>query len=242
MARQKATDVVASIMDGRGAGTVTSTVHRTAELLRALLIEGELKPGMRLSEEALSAALSVSRNTLREAFRILTIEGLLVHEMNKGVFVRQLTRDDVASNYQFRIMLESAAARDTSTHTPERKLKVRQAVLEAHAAADRDDWKEVGSANMHFHHAVAGLAGLARLDVLMTHLLAEMRLGQHVMRPTRKYHEPYLNDNDNICALIEQGDGEGAAVATTDYLSRARDQLVMALPPADGAADEHVTA
>ncbi|RMT25651.1 Transcriptional regulator, GntR family, partial [Pseudomonas syringae pv. spinaceae] len=47
--------------------------------LRRMLVEGELVPGQRLSEAALADSLQISRNTLREAFRVLTREGLLTH-------------------------------------------------------------------------------------------------------------------------------------------------------------------
>ncbi|MFH7489618.1 GntR family transcriptional regulator, partial [Pseudomonas syringae group genomosp. 7] len=47
--------------------------------LRRLLVEGELVPGQRLSEAAFAECLQISRITLREAFRILTREGLLSH-------------------------------------------------------------------------------------------------------------------------------------------------------------------
>ena len=50
----------------------------TAEIRRKL-VGGELVPGQRLSEAALSESLDISRNTLREAFRVLTQEGLLKH-------------------------------------------------------------------------------------------------------------------------------------------------------------------
>lgn len=47
---------------------------------------GELPPGERLSETALSETLEISRNTLREVFRVLTQEGLLTYKPNRGVF------------------------------------------------------------------------------------------------------------------------------------------------------------
>ena len=72
-----------------------STAGRVADVLRTRITEGHLSPGTRLSEEDIGAALGVSRNTLREAFRLLGHERLLVHEFNRGVFVRRLTVDDV---------------------------------------------------------------------------------------------------------------------------------------------------
>jgi len=50
---------------------------RVSDQIRRKLVDGELTPGQRLSENALSESLAISRNTLREAFRLLTKEGLL---------------------------------------------------------------------------------------------------------------------------------------------------------------------
>ncbi|WP_157769248.1 GntR family transcriptional regulator, partial [Pseudomonas syringae group genomosp. 3] len=62
--------------------TLGETITRE---IRRMLVEGELVPGQRLSEAALAENLDISRNTLREAFRVLTREGLLKHEPNRGV-------------------------------------------------------------------------------------------------------------------------------------------------------------
>ena len=60
---------------------------RIAEQLGRKLVLGEWVPGQRLSEASLCESLDISRSTLREAFRVLTKEGLLSHEPNKGVSV-----------------------------------------------------------------------------------------------------------------------------------------------------------
>ena len=51
------------------------------------LIAGELRPGERLSETALAKEFDVSRNTLREAFRVLGEQGLVTHIPHRGVSV-----------------------------------------------------------------------------------------------------------------------------------------------------------
>src|SRR5258707_808947 len=84
----------------------SSTAERVAGILRDRVIEGFFPPGTRLSEEAIGEALGVSRNTLREAFRLLAHEHLLVHELNRGVFVRTLTKEDVVALYRVRRVLE----------------------------------------------------------------------------------------------------------------------------------------
>ena len=72
-----------------------TATERAADLIRDNIFEGRFAPGTPLPEAALSSALHVSRNTVREAFRILIGEHLLTHEARKGVVVRKLSADDV---------------------------------------------------------------------------------------------------------------------------------------------------
>ncbi|RJK96414.1 GntR family transcriptional regulator [Vallicoccus soli] len=202
-----------------------STADRVADALREMVVDGVLVPGARLREDAVSGSLGVSRNTLREAFRLLGRERLVRHELHRGVFVRSLEREDVADVYRVRRLLEQAgvAAADPS---PAALARVRAAVDEGWAASRRDDWSGVGTANMHFHQALVALAGSPRMDESMRHLLAELRLAFSVMADLRPFHEPYLEDNARLAGLLEAGDRAGAAARLADYLDRAERQLL----------------
>jgi DNA-binding GntR family transcriptional regulator len=203
-----------------------STAGRVAEILRSRITEGRLPPGTRLSEEDIGSALGVSRNTLREAFRLLTHERLLVHEFNRGVFVRRLTVADVHDLYRFRRLLEGGALRSASPSA--RFDDVRRAVEEGEEAAAAGRWVDVGTANMHFHQALAALAGSPRVEEAMRHVLAELRLVFHVMAAPQTFHEPYLADNRRIVELLESGEREGASEALERYLTAAEEQLTRA--------------
>jgi DNA-binding GntR family transcriptional regulator len=218
-----------------------STAGRVADVLRTRITEGRLAPGSRLSEEDIGAALGVSRNTLRESFRLLAHERLLVHEFNRGVFVRKLTVDDVHDLYQLRRILECGAVRRAAerfsplaeqTERAERwgvlLAAVRAAVEEGEAAAAGERWVDVGTANMHFHRAVSALAESPRVEEAMGHLLAELRLVFHVMAAPRPFHEAYLPGNREILELLAGGDFAAAEAAMAAYLDTAEAQLVAA--------------
>ena len=66
-----------------------------ADALRRRIIAGEFAPGTRLSETSLAELLGVSRNTLREAFRVLSQQGLVEHVPHRGVSVASPTLADV---------------------------------------------------------------------------------------------------------------------------------------------------
>src|SRR2546423_15391673 len=88
-----------------------SVADQVASVLRQQILTGELRPGMPLQEAPLAASLGVSRNTIREATRILSLEGLLKRSAHRGVTVAQLSLEDVGEIYRLRHLLEIPAVR-----------------------------------------------------------------------------------------------------------------------------------
>jgi len=212
----------------REALSTGSRAERTAGILRERIIEGVFRPGERLSEEELSAALNVSRNTLREAFRQLGQEGVLVHEFGRGVFVRALSTEDVRDIYAMRRILELAAVRNLRNAPAGALDAVRHAVESAEEAAGRADWLAVGTANMRLHQAVAELTGSRRVRDVVRRLLAELRLVFVVVADLREFHQPYLTSNRQLYELLVAGDAAAAEKALAAYFDAAEGQLLAA--------------
>src|SRR5690349_643961 len=157
-------------------------------MLRERVLDGELAPGLRLSEEAIGGALGVSRNTLREAFRLLTRDRILVHEHSRGVFVRTPTADDVRDLYAARRVIECGALQKWSEGTDQQRAAVRVPVEEALAHGARKDWGRVGTANVRFHRGIVGLAGSSRLSEESDRLFAELMLAFRVVSDPKRLH------------------------------------------------------
>ena len=208
----------------------SSTAERVAAILRDRITVGQLPPGTRLVEEAIGEALGVSRNTLREAFRLLTHERLLVHELNRGVFVRTLSAEDVVELYRVRRMIEIAALRSVGDVADlEHALTgIAEPVETAEQAAKEGRWQDVGTANLRFHRALVELAGSARIEEFMAQILAELRLVFHVMKNPRRFHEPYITRNREILETLRAGDVASAETLLKHYLDDAEHQLVQA--------------
>lgn len=205
----------------------TSTAERVAGILRSRISAGYFPPGVRLAEEEITEALGVSRNTLREAFRLLTHERLLVHQLNRGMFVRVLDVDDVIDLYRVRKLVECAVVRSVNGPPPDLS-RITSAVEQGKLALHDQDWRGLGTANILFHEAIVALAGSARMDELMSGVLAELRLVFHVMENPRWFHEPYLNRNRELLGVLEKGDGMHAEELLFQYLDDAERQLVEA--------------
>lgn len=207
---------------GRNSMTETAeslpVADRLARDIRAMLISGELKPGQRLSEAAFSERLNVSRNSLREAFRLLTKEGLLQHEANRGVFVSVPSMSSIIDIYRVRRLIECGALLK-AWHLHPAVRTMRQAVEAAKSCRLRSDWQGVGSANMIFHASVVDLSDSARLNAFYAGIAAELRLGFGLLGDPEDLHSPFIDMNDEIVTLVENNRSAEAASRMGDYLT-----------------------
>ncbi|MFG2893540.1 GntR family transcriptional regulator [Streptomyces sp. NPDC048248] len=206
------------------------TAERVADILRDRIAEGYFPPGARLSEESIGGALGVSRNTLREAFRLLTHERLLVHQLNRGVFVRMVTVEDLDDIYRVRTLVECAAVRRLGSELKGGDATaavggVAAAVEAGEAASATRSWQDLATANIRFHQAIVALADSPRTDELMRGVLAELRLVFHVMDDPRRFHAPYLTRNRQILEALQSGAVTEAEELLASYLEDSRSQL-----------------
>lgn len=80
-----------------------------AAAIRRMILTGEFAPGEKLRQVELAARLGISTTPLREAFRTLARERLVVHDAQRGVVVFSPSRRDILENYEMRIALEPLA-------------------------------------------------------------------------------------------------------------------------------------
>ncbi len=167
-------------MDGMNLPIARSTLpEAAAERLRTLIIEGELAPGARLNERELSERLGVSRTPLREAFRMLAADGLLVQLPNRGAQVVSLSREDVRHAFEVMAAFEGlagefAAARVTEADLAE--LRTLQAGMEqAHARHDLPNYYRV---NRAIHDRINAIAA----NPILTQTFKTLNMRLHALR------------------------------------------------------------
>jgi DNA-binding GntR family transcriptional regulator len=75
---------------------------------------GTLEPGHWIDELKLCAEYGISRTPLREALKVLAVEGLVTMKVRRGAYVTEVSREDVAQVYHLLALLESDAAGDVA--------------------------------------------------------------------------------------------------------------------------------
>lgn len=202
--------------------------EKIADTIRHNIVSGELAPGTRLSEAALSEQLAISRNTLREVFRLLTQEGLLRYEPNRGVYVAQPDMAAIIDIYRLRQLIECSALRNAYPLHPAVE-RMTEAVSLARTLSQHQDWTGVGTANMQFHTAIVDLADSERLNRIYRNISAELRLAFGHLNDAEQLHAPYVEKNAAILALLIAGQNEQAAQALSAYLDLSQRTVLAAL-------------
>jgi DNA-binding GntR family transcriptional regulator len=85
------------------------------ERLKAMVIDGTLLPGERIVPEQLARDMSVSRTPMLSALKRLAQQHLIIWRSRRGVYVRRLTKRELAMVFEVREVLEGLAARRAAT-------------------------------------------------------------------------------------------------------------------------------
>lgn len=127
-------------------------VEQITEFLTNAIIEGQLDSGQRLIEADLQRKFHISRAPIRESFRILESNGLIVIVPRKGTFVRKISQKDVEENFPVRAYLEGLAARLAISHIKHEDLGKMESILsKMEKAASRNDFKTYFKFHSEYH-------------------------------------------------------------------------------------------
>ncbi|AWW40443.1 MULTISPECIES: FadR/GntR family transcriptional regulator [Streptomyces] len=152
------------------------------EKIKAMIVSGALRPGDRLPRESeLAAALGLSRNSLREAVRALSLIRILDVRQGDGTYVTSLDpqlllealsfvvdfhRDDTVLEFlAVRRILEPAATAMAATRIDERELDALTARLDA--LGEAPGVEELVAGDLEFHRAIVRASGNSVLCSLL---------------------------------------------------------------------------
>lgn len=181
-----------------------STPSIIADKLRKAIGHGELKPGTQLGEADLARKLGVSRGPLREGMQRLTQEGLLVAIRNRGLFVVDMTPDDVRDMYLAREAVERAAARKILEGGYAAAGQTLIDIVTEMAAA----WTPaaVGELDIKFHETLVRLAASPRLSRMHQTFITETRMCIHALEETYSASEVRIEEHLALATAIHEGD------------------------------------
>ena len=189
--------------------------EKVASILREAIVKGELVPGERLPEKLFSEQLGVSRAPIRDAFRILELEGLVQIIPQKGARIKGLTVKDVESIYELRSALDSLAIRLAVPNLQEEDFsylgKLLQQMKGCIKKRDSNSYKNLNSEFHDFFYQKSQNQWLCDVNKgLMKHI---MRLRSFSLSKPKRLNESYEDHVNIFETLKHKKNGEAEEIA-----------------------------
>ena len=202
-------------------------LHReTADRLRDMIFAGELEPGARVIEIALSRRLGVSRTPLREAFRALTAEGLLEPLPRRGARIASLTAELVDELFPIMGALESLAGELACRHITDAEIADIRALhgqmAEHHARGDLDSYFRL---NQRIHETIMAATRNPTLYRIYLGLAGRVRQARKAANVSPARWNEAMDEHARILAALERRDGEMLAVLLRRHLFNKQEAL-----------------
>lgn len=202
----------------------TSLGKLVRDHLLTQIMAGALQPGQPLREPDLVEQLQVSRVPVREALRELESMGLVVSRKHSGVYIRELTTQEVHDLYQFRALMDSHAGRIVTQLPQAQQTELIDKLLACTTAMD--DAIETGNtqvyynANLQFHWLFIEYAGNQEIAKSYREVIQKLHLAR-VKNLSSKEHRVQSNAEHKqiVRALIDSHASIGGTARCAELLS-----------------------
>lgn len=199
--------------------------ERIAAQIREQILDGELAPGAPLVEVALAADLGVSRAPVREALRILGLDGLVETVPYRGTTVRGLRRRDVADLHGIRTLHEGFAIRRIIESGRNHDLAVLRGCCDAMERLGAD-LPALNRLDGRFHRSLIELADHTLLTSFWRTIAMQVR--QVMAMSNRRIADPAViaANHRRIVEAIAAGDADGAVKLVEHHVGDVIDMVL----------------
>lgn len=185
------------------------------ENILEMIVEGKIKLGSLVSQNAICRLLPMSRTPIREALFALESHGIL-EKKNTKYFVSYLSKEDIIGLYEVRKILEGNSARMCCINiNSQGRSKIKSLIrnMKVVSESEESDAEEVAKMNGKFHETIANLAGNVFLADFIKEILIKLKIVRISLLVSQDRREEEFKEHEEIANLILNKDPLGAQLA-----------------------------
>ena len=199
------------------------------ETLREAILKGVLSPGQHLMEMQLAYQLGVSRTPVREAIRMLELEGLVNMVPRKGARVAAISEKSLCDVLEVRRVLEELSVRLACTRMERDGLEKLDAINQQFIrACPSDDVVQIARIDESFHAVIYEAADNAKLLQLLNQMQNQMYRYRIEYIKLKERRQILVEEHKKIIHSLARRDAEAATEATRAHISH-QEQYVMSV-------------
>ena len=197
------------------------------QTLRQAILRGAIKPGERLMEIHLAQKLGVSRTPVREAIRMLELEGLVVMIPRKGAEVAKITVRDLKDALEVRMAIDSLSVKLACERLDENdKTEIKQACVAFREAVKSKNVQAIVEGDERFHNTIYRASKNQKLITIAMNLREQVYRYRFEYVKDFSYHENLIREHDQITEAILKGDVETAQKIMKEHIYN-QEQIVI---------------
>lgn len=202
-----------------------SKADQVSDILRTMILTGEIAPGWRMTQDQLAGVLGVSITPVREALLRLSTLGLIEATRGRSFRVAETTPDDVRDVFWEHASLAAELTRRSCARRSDELVTALRACRHAYEQAVRaDDLDAMTTAEWEFHRTIYRAAGSPRLLFMLRTTLGFIPHG--LFSQIEGWGERSVAAHTMITSAIEAGYGDSAAHAASGHIREAGELLV----------------
>lgn len=202
--------------------------------LKNAILAGTLKPMERITENQVAERFGLSRTPVREAFRRLEAEGLILVVPQRGSFVSQPSVEDILEIYQMRTPLEGMAARIAAESITDEQLRHLEDLLRAEVdRRGRPSAERSLRLNREFHAVIFACTRNKRLASFLMDMQDQVHRVRVLWPSTLARLGETWKEHQQILAALKAHDGEAAERLMRGHLECARASTLNGILPGE---------
>lgn len=208
---------------------VSSLVDLVTTKIRELIITGDYRPGQQLKEDELCRLFDISRPPIREAFKTLEANGLVVRKPRRGVFVAEFSSKDVEEVYTIVAMIYRKATDMAIDKLEEHHLDKMASCIEMMASSATvvpPNVRDYQLAHRGFHEVIMELAGNERMRALEEQLRYQIYIISYKNFQEAEHLSSSLEYHQRILSALRNRDREQAMDQVEAHVMDALDFFV----------------
>jgi DNA-binding GntR family transcriptional regulator len=207
---------------------MSNLTQQAYQKIREAIINGELKPGERLVEQRICKEFEVGRSPVREAIRLLQMEGHVDVVPNRGVTITKISIEELKNIYDIVSVLEGFATEQTTQHFTKRELnKLRSVQRELSRVGDTKDYRKYIKLNSQFHDYIVNACENSELSKIIRSLRDKIRRYRYmsIINPDGNL-ENYIEAHEKILENISKGKAKQAGVEMRKHVLESKEMVI----------------
>lgn len=189
--------------------------------IRQEILTGKLKPGERLREIVISEQMGVSRTPVREAIRMLELEGLVKTFPRRGAEVADITKKELMDVLEVRNALEKLAIELACERISKEQIqKLKDNVAEFETAMEEKDPEKLAMIDEEFHFSIIEATGNDRLIQLLNNIRQQMYRFRFEYLKKEEVYRQLLKEHIEIIENIEEGNVRKATSKMASHINK----------------------